>query len=64
MTPSTLERIGMLACLLGCTAAVVTAWLLAGLAWSLAVFAVLALATGVVLIRTAALTPPTGGDDE
>lgn len=65
MTPSTLERIGVAVCLFGFVAAVASAWLLAGLAWALGVFAVLALAAGVVLIRTAALMPPTsGGDDE
>ena len=56
--PDRLENLGIVVVVLGITAAVAGTWALAGWPWALIVFAVLALAGGTVVIRTAALTPP------
>lgn len=58
MSPDRLEFLGIAAVLLGAAAAVVATWALAGWPWALATFGALAIVAGVVLIRTAALTPP------
>lgn len=58
MDPDRLENLGIAVVTLGVAAAVAGTWALAGWAWALIVFAVLALVSGPVLIRTAALTPP------
>ncbi len=58
MNPDRLESLGVVAVALGVVAAVAGAWALAGWPWALVTFAVLAVAAGVTLIRTAALTPP------
>lgn len=58
MSPERLESLGITAVLLGAAAAVAGAWALAGWPWALVTFAVLAIVAGVVLVRTAALTPP------
>lgn len=53
-----METLGIAAVLLGMAAAIAGTWALAGWPWALATFAVLAIVAGIVLIRTAALTPP------
>lgn len=58
MNPDRLESLGIAAVLLGAAAAIAGTWALAGWPWALVTFAVLAIVAGVVLVRTAALTPP------
>lgn len=57
MNPDRLELIGITLVLLGAAAAVSGTWFLAGWPWALIVFAVLSIMTGIVTVRTAALTP-------
>lgn len=53
-----MEDLGITLVVIGSTAAMVAAGVLLGWPWSLVVGSVLAIAAGVILIRTAALTPP------
>lgn len=53
-----MEDLGIALVIIGGIAAMVAAGVLLGWPWSLMVGAVLAIVAGVILIRTAALTPP------
>jgi len=57
VSPDRLESLGVAAVALGVAAAVAGTWALADWPWALVTFAVLAMVAGVVLVRTAALTP-------
>jgi len=57
VSPDRLEFLGVTTVALGVAAAVAGTWAMAGWPWALVTFAVLAIVAGVVLIRTAALTP-------
>lgn len=53
-----MEDLGITLVVVGSLAAMVAAGVLFGWPWSLVVGSVLAIVAGVILIRTAALTPP------
>lgn len=53
-----MEDLGITLVVIGSLAAMIAAGVLLGWPWALVVGSVLAIAAGVILIRTAALTPP------
>jgi len=57
VSPERLESLGIAVVLLGAASAIAGTWALAGWPWALITLAVLAIVAGVVLVRTAALTP-------
>lgn len=53
-----MESLGIAVVVLGALSAIFATGVLAGWPWMFVTFAVLAIVAGVVLVRTAALTPP------
>lgn len=62
MSPDRLESLGLILVVLGAATAVAATWALAGWPWSLVTLSALTITAGVLLVRTAALTPPKPAD--